>query len=248
MNENLRKIPSVSDILKKLNPLNKFDDKYLSFLIKKEISKIRKKAMEANLDLDKDQIIFEVVSKVNNSIDCSSKYTINGTGVVLHTGLGRAPIGRKILENVFNQLSTYSNLEFDLNNGKRGNRQTHTEKLISYIAGSDSALVVNNNAASVHLAINEFAQGKEVIISRGQLVEIGGSFRIPEMIKKSGAKLVEVGTTNRTHLYDYENAINENTGLLLWVHTSNYIIKGFTSSPDISDIVFLERNATANNG
>ena len=239
MNENLRRIPSVSDILKKLNHLNKFDDKYLSFLIKKEISKIRKKAIEANLDLDKHQIISEVVSKVNNSINCSSKYTINGTGVVLHTGLGRAPIGRKILDNVLNQLSTYSNLELDLNNGKRGNRQTHTEKLISYVTGSDSALVVNNNAASVHLAVNEFAQGKEVIISRGQLVEIGGSFRIPEMIEKSGAKLVEVGTTNRTHLYDYENAINENTGLLLWVHTSNYIIKGFTSSPDISDIVSL---------
>ena len=239
MNENLRKIPSVSDVLKKLNHLNKFDEKYLSFLIKKEISKIRKKTIEANLDLDKDQIISDIVNKVINSINCSSKCTINGTGIVLHTGLGRAPIGRKILENVFKQLSTYSNLEFDLNNGKRGNRQAHTEKLISYISGSDSALVVNNNAASVHLAINEFAQGKEVIISRGQLVEIGGSFRIPEMIKKSGAKLVEVGTTNRTHLYDYENAINENTGLLLWVHTSNYIIKGFTSSPDISEIVSL---------
>ena len=239
MNKKLRKIPSVSDILKKLDNLNKFDDKYLSFLAKKEISKIRKKVIEADLDLDKDQIISDVVSIVSNSISCSSKYTINGTGVVLHTGLGRAPIGNKILKKVLKQLSTYSNLEFDLNNGKRGDRQSHAEKLISYVTGSDSALVVNNNAASVHLAVNEFAQGKEVIISRGQLVEIGGSFRIPEMIEKSGAKLVEVGTTNRTHLFDYENAINENTGLLLWVHTSNYIIKGFTASPDISDIVSL---------
>ena len=108
MNKKLRKIPSVSDILKKLDNLNKFDDKYLSFLAKKEISKIRKKVIKANLDFNKDQIIFDVVSKVSKSISCSSKYTINGTGVVLHTGLGRAPIGSKILKKVFNQLSTYS--------------------------------------------------------------------------------------------------------------------------------------------
>ena len=166
---------------------------------------------------------------------------INGTGIVLHTGFGRAPFKAQTLKNIAKKMEGYVNLEFDLSTGKRGDRQQHIRDHISAICHSDSALIVNNNAAAVMLAINTLADHGEVIVSRGQLVEIGGSFRIPDIIQKSGAVLKEVGTTNRTHIKDYQVAICKNTKLILWVHTSNYIIKGFTNELKLHELIEIGR-------
>jgi L-seryl-tRNA(Ser) seleniumtransferase len=164
---------------------------------------------------------------------------INATGVVLHTNLGRAPLAAAALHHIVETAKGYSNLEFNLTTGDRGSRYEHVEEILCRLSGAESALVVNNNAAAVLLSLNTLAEGKEVIVSRGQLVEIGGSFRIPDVMKKSGARLVEVGTTNRTHLRDYEQAVTEKTALLLRVHTSNFRILGFTAEVSLRDLVAL---------
>jgi L-seryl-tRNA(Ser) seleniumtransferase len=171
----------------------------------------------------------------------SLRPVINATGVVLHTNLGRAPLSAETVKNVVKIASRYSNLEFDLATGERGSRYGHIEEILCQISGAESALVVNNNAGAVLLALNSLAEGREVIVSRGQLVEIGGSFRIPDVMSKSGARLVEVGTTNRTHLEDYAKAIGERTALLLKVHASNFRILGFTTEVSLKDLVALGR-------
>ena len=152
-----------------------------------------------------------IVKDVLMKSDYSLKNIINGTGIVLHTGFGRSPFSGEIIRKISHRLDGYVNLEFNLINGKRGDRQDHLRSHLSSICNSESSMVVNNNAAAVLLSINEIASKGDVIVSRGQLVEIGGSFRIPEIIEKSGASLVEVGTTNRTHLSDYSNAITKKT-------------------------------------
>ena len=171
----------------------------------------------------------------------SLRPVINATGVVLHTNLGRAPLSAEVLRHIVDIARGYSNLEFDLSTGERGSRYSHVEEILCRISGAESALVVNNNAGAVLLALNSLAEGKEVIVSRGQLVEIGGSFRIPDVMRKSGACLVEVGTTNRTHLEDYDRAIGEKTALLLKVHTSNFRILGFTAEVFLKELVALGR-------
>jgi L-seryl-tRNA(Ser) seleniumtransferase len=164
---------------------------------------------------------------------------INGTGVVIHTNLGRSLLSPFMLDALQQAGGHYTNLEFNLSTGKRGSRYSLVEEIICDLTGAEAALVVNNNAAAVLLAIDTLASGKEVIVSRGQLVEIGGSFRIPEVIAKSGAQLIEVGATNRTHLADYEKMITDETALLLKVHTSNYRIIGFTSEVSVEDLAHL---------
>ena len=172
----------------------------------------------------------------------SLRPVINATGVVLHTNLGRAPLAVGALRNIVDIARGYSNLELELSTGERGSRYSHVEEILCRISGAESALVVNNNAGAVLLALNSLAEGKEVIVSRGQLVEIGGSFRIPDVMRKSGARLVEVGTTNRTHLEDYVRAIGEKTALLLKVHTSNFRILGFTAEASLKELVALGRS------
>ncbi|MCB8949842.1 MAG: L-seryl-tRNA(Sec) selenium transferase [Ardenticatenaceae bacterium] len=164
---------------------------------------------------------------------------INGTGVIVHTNLGRAPLSAAARQAIEDAAKGYSTLEYDLPSGQRGSRTVHAEQLLTRITDAEAALVVNNNAAAVLLMLTTLCQGKEVIISRGQLVEIGGGFRIPDVMAQSGAKLVEVGTTNRTHLRDYQNAITENTAALLVAHHSNYKVIGFTSEPTLAELAEL---------
>jgi L-seryl-tRNA(Ser) seleniumtransferase len=168
---------------------------------------------------------------------------INATGVVVHTNLGRAPLPAAAAERVARVASSYSNLEFDLASGERGDREVHTETRLRDLCGAPAALVVNNNAAALLLALNALAEGREVLVSRGELVEIGGSFRIPEILAKSGARLREVGTTNRTRTSDFKAALSPQTALILKVHTSNFRIVGFTESPGLGELVELASGA-----
>ena len=165
--------------------------------------------------------------------------TINATGTILHTNLGRAPIGEKHMQHVSEIATGYSNLEYNLEAGKRGERYAHFEQLLCKITGAEAAMAVNNNAAAVMLILSAIGKGKEVVVSRGELVEVGGKFRIPDVMELSGASLVEVGTTNKTHLSDYQEVITENTAALLKVHTSNYRIIGFTDTVSIEELVPL---------
>lgn len=176
----------------------------------------------------------------------SLRRVINATGVVVHTNLGRAPLSPSVAARVASIASSYSNLEFDLDTGERGHRETHAERRLQAMLAAEASVVVNNNAAAVLLAVNTFAEGREVLVSRGELVEIGGSFRIPEILRKGGAQLREVGTTNRTRVSDFAGAITPATGLIMRVHPSNFRIVGFTESAELKDLVALgrERNVT----
>ena len=187
-----------------------------------------------------DDAILEMVKyHVNKAMTPHLIRTINATGVVVHTNLGRSLLADTAVENLLTIAKRYSNLEFDLANGKRGSRYSSVEGILCELSGAEAAMVVNNNAGAVLLCLETIAKGKKVIVSRGELVEIGGSFRIPDVMAKSGGILKEVGTTNRTHLKDYEKAIEHDTGLLLKVHTSNYSIVGFTADISLQDLVVL---------
>jgi L-seryl-tRNA(Ser) seleniumtransferase len=168
---------------------------------------------------------------------------INATGVVVHTNLGRAPLSREAAARVAEVASSYSNLEYDLERGARGNRESHAEARLRALLGAESTVVVNNCAAAVLLAVNTLAEGREVIVSRGELVEIGGSFRIPEVLRKGGARLREVGTTNRTRLSDYRAALSPETGMILKVHPSNFRVVGFTEETTVAELAPLAREA-----
>ncbi len=189
--------------------------------------------------ISKVSILRRVNRIISDSMQPNLRPVINATGVIIHTNLGRSLLADSALENMQQIAAGYSNLEFDLKAGQRGSRYSSVEELICEISQAEAALVVNNNAGAVLLCLETIASGKNVLVSRGELVEIGGSFRIPDVMTKSGAILKEVGTTNRTHLRDYENAIDEHTGLLLKVHTSNYSVVGFTSGVSLQELVAL---------
>ena len=202
----------------------------------------------AGLQVALDGTAGAIEAELRRSLAYSLRAVINATGVILHTNLGRAPLSQVALDHVREVATTYSNLEFNIETGERGKRDIHVDRLFRKLladAGGSSAdvstIVVNNNAAAVLLALNTLAEGGEVIVSRGELVEIGGSFRIPDVMGKSGALLREVGTTNRTRISDYENAIGERTRLLLRVHRSNFEITGFTEQPSTEELVNLAR-------
>lgn len=188
-----------------------------------------------------DEVERELEIRAAECAQPSLRRVINATGVLIHTNLGRAPLARQAIEAVADAGANYSNLEYDLMQGERGKRETHCQELLARLTGSEAAVLANNNAAAVLLVLNTLAEGGEVIVSRGELIEIGGSFRIPDVMAKSGAILREVGTTNRTRIADYERAITDRTKLILRVHPSNYRIIGFTERPSVQEIAQLSR-------
>jgi len=198
-------------------------------------------AADLPAELDLESLLQELLQKIQATGPASLRRVINATGVVIHTNLGRSPLAAAALAQIREVAAHYSTLEYDLARGERGSRHDHLEGLLQEVTGAEAALVLNNNAAAVLLALTCLAKGKEVILSRGQLVEIGGSFRLPEIMAVSGALLKEVGTTNKTHLRDYEQAISLETALLLKVHPSNFRITGFTSEVALPELVALGR-------
>jgi len=235
----LKELPSVSEVLLECKSSKSLNSKYMAYIIKSNLESYRRAAKKGSLKPKRAQITQNILSEVERLTAPSLQSVINGTGIVLHTGLGRAPMKESTAKNAAKRVAGYTNLEFDLPTGTRGQRQDHVNGLLSALTGAQSSMAVNNNAAAVLLALNELGEGKEVIVSRGQQVEIGGSFRIPDVVKKSGCILKEVGSTNRTHLKDYEKAITKKTGMILWVHTSNYVVRGFTHDVSLSDLVQL---------
>jgi L-seryl-tRNA(Ser) seleniumtransferase len=192
-------------------------------------------------DIHLNAVIPQVTMRVKKLVQPSLRQVINATGIIVHTNLGRSLLAKEAIAKLAILAGSYTNLEYDLNAGKRGSRYIHVEDILKELTGAESALVVNNNAAAVLLALDTLAKGKEVVISRSQLVEIGGSFRMPEVMKKSGAKMFEVGSTNKTTLADYEAAIVPDTALLLKVHRSNFEIIGFTQEVGLEELVDLGR-------
>ncbi len=238
------KIPSIDSLLILLdNHTQHIDNRFLKQLLENIIKDIKTRPSHYNLqektrDEITDLITDEIENQVSQLLSPSFRRVINGTGVILHTGLGRAPLGPKIISQL-DAISDFTNLEINLFNGKRGERLDHITPLLRLITGAEDAIVVNNNAAAVLLILSTLAKRKEVIVSRGELVEIGGSFRLPEVMKNSGAKMVEIGSTNKTHLRDYTDAITDRTAAIMIVHPSNYKIMGFTEKPEATDILAL---------
>ncbi|MBW6516031.1 MAG: L-seryl-tRNA(Sec) selenium transferase [Candidatus Cloacimonetes bacterium] len=234
-----RKIPSVnriilSDILSDYR--TKIRAPILKRIVSSKLEQIREEIVKGNLVPEETTIVKEIKEHINKLLRSSLSPVINATGVILHTNLGRAPFDDKILTEIIPVLNGYSNLEFNLLTAQRGSRNVHLNELLKVLLNCENSVVVNNNAAALMLTLRTLAADKEVIISRGELVEIGGSFRIPEIIEASGAKLIEVGTTNRTRLSDYEKAITENTALYLKVHKSNYYMYGFTEEVSLKEL------------
>ncbi len=205
---------------------------------KKIIGNLREDILNNRIqNIDENILVSNVLKEYEIITTPSLQTLINSTGIIVHTNFGRSLINKKSLEKAIQIATSYNNLEYDLNEGKRGERYSHIVKTLQNLTDCEDAIVVNNNASAVFLILNTFAKNKEVIVSRGELVEIGGSFRVPEVMSQSGAILKEIGTTNKTHLRDYENAINEKTSMLMKVHKSNYSIEGFTSEVGFENIV-----------
>jgi len=245
----LRKIPSVDEILSReeiLDLLSVHPRAVVVEAIRKSLGRLREEILnqedltgwkETSFSFENLLPLFQ--KEIDLQVQLRLCRVINATGIVIHTNLGRAPLHPLAINHMVEVAKTYSNLEYDLALGERGDRYSHVEEILCRLSGAESALVVNNNAGAVLLVVNTLAEGKEVIVSRGELVEIGGAFRIPDVMKRSGALLREVGTTNRTHLSDYEKAIGSQTALLLKVHTSNFRVMGFTSEVSLQDLVQL---------
>ena len=245
-NELLRKIPQIGEVLKDQRLVFLMEKSPRSLIVeavREKMDQIRKEILEGKnvLFSTEEEMIDEIIHRVIEKDQKSLRRTINATGTVLHTNLGRANLSAYACEQVAEAAEHYSNLEYDVKNGKRGHRHDHVEKLIRKITGVEAAMVVNNNAAATLLCLSSMGSKKEVIVSRGELVEIGGSFRIPDIMNQSGATLVEVGTTNKTKIKDYHAAITEETAALMKIHTSNYRILGFTQEAELEELVELGR-------
>lgn len=248
-NSILRKIPSVDYLLG--HPSIKITLKTTprSIVLKatqQTLSEIRQKIKAVEEDdkisnLEVNTIIDLILNNISILTQPSLRPVINATGIIIHTNLGRSILPKRAIDQIKSISSSYSNLEYDLETGQRGSRYVHVEEILKELTGAEASMVVNNNAAAVLIALDTLANGKEAVISRGQLIEIGGSFRMPEVMKKGGARMVEVGTTNKTTIKDYESAIGPDTSLLLKVHTSNFQIIGFTEDVNLDELVALGR-------
>ncbi len=239
MNELLRKIPKIDTLLNNKKFI-KYNKELLSKIVKRHINNLRDQILSKKIDLiNEKQIIKEIEEEYLLADQPSLKPLINATGVIIHTNMGRSLISKESLQNACETICGYSNLEYNLTEGKRGQRYDHITKELQNLLGVESALVVNNNASAVFLVLNTFAKNKEVIVSRGELVEIGGSFRIPEVMRHSGAILKEIGTTNKTKLKDYEEAINDNTAIIMKIHKSNFDIVGFSEDVAFEELIKL---------
>jgi len=249
----LRSLPAVDKLLKE-QTLQKLLEEFPRKLVIKETQELLEQYRHYLLSFAGDEQDFsfnfssaalaeEITSKVREKNNMSLRRVINATGTIIHTNLGRAPLAKKAEEALLSVSSGYSNLELSLEKGERGSRQSHVENLLCDLTGAEGAVVVNNNAAAVFLVLQALAFGKEIIISRGELVEIGGSFRMPDVMSSSGVYMKEVGTTNKCYISDYEEAITDQTSVLLKVHTSNYRIVGFTKEVNRSELVELGQKA-----
>ncbi|HEU5450891.1 MAG TPA: L-seryl-tRNA(Sec) selenium transferase [Terriglobales bacterium] len=244
--ELLRRLPSVDELLRHFSDLVAREGHVpVTEAVRAALDTLRAEVLGGYLDekglaLALEGLAAAVERELRKSLQPSLRTVINATGVILHTNLGRAPLAEAALQHIRETAAGYSNLEFDVTAGERGKRDVHTQRLFASLLGADvNTVVVNNNAAAVLVALNTLAEGGEVVVSRGELVEIGGSFRVPEVMAKSGALLREVGTTNRTRMADYDRAINDKTRLLLRVHRSNFQIVGFTEQPALEELAEL---------
>lgn len=246
MNDNrFKDLPSVSRCLDQsatADLINTFGHGAVAFALRKTIDSARS---DLSKDLNYkapniDEVIELSKTLLSRLASPEARHVINGTGIILHTGIGRAPLSDKAVF-ALSQMNRFSALELDLESGERGRRDTNLESILRELTGAEAATVVNNNAAATFIALNVFSSGKDTIVSRGQLIEIGGSYRLPDIMGRSNARLREVGTTNRTHLSDYRAALSVDTGAIIHVHTSNYKISGFTSTPSLEELVQLAR-------
>jgi L-seryl-tRNA(Ser) seleniumtransferase len=241
--ELLSGLPSVDEVLKgeigkKL--LRDFPRRYVLSAVREAIELKRKEILDgAVTEVSVEGLSTDIAQRAERLSSFSLKPLINATGIVIHTNLGRSVLSEEVMENVRRTATSYSNLEYDLAEGRRGKRYSHIKRLLREITGAEDGFAVNNNAAAVFLCLSALAKGGEAVVSRGELVEIGGSFRIPDVMAQSGALLKEVGTTNKTHLHDYERALGEATALILKVHKSNYRITGFTEEVPLEKLVTL---------
>lgn len=254
MKETLRSIPPVHELqhhpqFSAILEESQLDQIRLTKLLRDAINQIRLSIIHNQWQgamPGTDEFVEEIFQIVKGSLSKHYTYTlekvVNATGTILHTNLGRARLSSSAIQHVIDIAQNYSNLEYKLQEGIRGSRHSHVEDLIKEMTGAQSAMVVNNNAAAVYLVLRALVKDKEVIVSRGQLVEIGGSFRISSIMEESGAKLVEVGTTNKTHLYDYEQAITSETAMIMKVHTSNFKVIGFTEAVGTDELIQLTKN------
>lgn len=239
-------LPSVDQLLKQLSTeIAEYGHEQVVNIIRVELVQlrelIRNKTYESLSPPSTKELLNTVKQKLESSNQLSLLPVFNLTGTVLHTNLGRALLPKQAIQSLVAAATSATNLEFDLNSGQRGERDSHFEKLICELTGAEAATAVNNNAAAVLLCLNSLALGKQVPVSRGELVEIGGSFRVPEVMERAGTQMIEIGTTNRTHLKDYAKAITENTAALMKVHTSNYRIEGFTNEVTTKDLASLAK-------
>ncbi|TYS57744.1 L-seryl-tRNA(Sec) selenium transferase [Sutcliffiella horikoshii] len=248
MKDILRNIPPVHELQKHhlfilLGKKYNLDETVLTSIIRQVLDAVRNTVKSGHhINKDLNSFIWDEIEEIAKAKNKPSLLpVINATGTILHTNLGRSRLSREAIDRVVEVAENYSNLEFDIISGKRGSRHDIVEDLIKEVTGAEAAMVVNNNAAAVFFILNAFGKGKEVIVSRGQLVEIGGSFRISSIMEESGAKLVEVGTTNKTHLKDYEEALTDGTSMVLKVHTSNFKIVGFTQDVSTQQLVDLKK-------
>lgn len=240
--EDLKNLPGIDKLLN-LPEIKELISHYqvdlVKHVIRNIIDQIRKDALKSKKIPAVPEIILQIKKGIKQFNQKSLKNVINATGVIVHTNLGRAPFSDDIMNEAAEILRGYNNLEFDLEKGERGSRNTHLTKLLKFLTGAEDILVVNNNAAAIMLILRTFAKEKEVIVSRGELIEIGGSFRLPDIMAASDCKMIEVGTTNKTRINDYKDHITNNTALFFKAHQSNYIIQGFTEEASLTELVTL---------